>query len=563
MLSRTPTLEASATERYNRPMAIYLPPLRPHMLRFLSLLVGCCWFAVGTCSAAEPRTFDTLLLNGTLHDGLGAAPVVGDVGILDGKIAAMGDLESAQAGVKINCQGLVICPGFIDLHNHSDTQVISPLTRGNVNYLLQGCTTVVTGNCGAGPVDAATYFDQIDAAGAGTNVAHLLPQGSLRDQVLGPVNRMSTAAELDTMRKLADKALRDGVWGMSTGLIYIPGTYTPTEELQEIAKVVGKHGGFYTSHIRNESKDLLSAVDEALKIGKASGARVHISHFKSSGPEAWGLIRQAAAQIEAARAAGQVVTADQYPYIASSTSLEAMVIPTWAREGGNRGMQQRLSDPEQTAKIRDAVIQDLKLRGSEAPIRLARYAPQPTWIGKSLQEIAELEKREMVEIVLEICRNGGAAAVSFGMHEDDVRFAMQLPWVATASDGRAYLPGADKPHPRSYGTFSRKIGYYSIQHNVLSLAAAIRSSTGLPAEILGWTDRGMLKPGLIADVTIFNPQEFRDQATYDDPHRYSAGVKYVFVNGQPAVYQGQPTVALAVRALRRKSPLPTTGAGGS
>ncbi len=533
------------------------------MLRFITLWLGCSLLAIGTCAAAEPREFDTLLLNGTLHDGLGSAPVVGDVGISDGKIVAIGDLKTSRSGMRIDCQGLVVCPGFIDLHNHSDSQIVAPLTRGNVNYLLQGCTTVVTGNCGFGPVDAAAYFDQIDAAGAGTNVAHLLPHGSLRDQVLGPVNRTSTAAELDTMRKLADKAMRDGVWGMSTGLIYIPGTYTPTEELQEIAKVVGQHGGFYASHIRNEGKDLLSAVDEALKIGKASGARVHISHFKSTGPEAWGLIRQAAAQIEAARSAGQIVTADQYPYIASSTSLEAMVVPTWAREGGNRGMQQRLTDTAQTAKIREAIQEDLKLRGPDAPIRIARYAPQPQWIGKSLQEIAELEKREMVEIVLEICRNGGAAAVSFGMKEDDVRFAMQLPWVATASDGRAYLPGADRPHPRSYGTFSRKIGYYSIQHNVLPLAAAIRSSTGLPAEILGWTDRGVLKPGQIADIAVFNPKEFQDQATYDDPHRYSTGLKYVFVNGQPAVYQGQPTGALAGRAIRRKSPLPANAAGGS
>lgn len=514
--------------------------------------------AFTSCSAqaqGAESMFDVLLLNGTLYDGTGGPAIQQDVGIVGGKITEMGELDDRQAGQRIDCQHLVVCPGFIDLHNHSDSQVISPLTRGNVNFLLQGCTTVVTGNCGAGPVDAAAYFDKIDAAGAGTNVVHLLPQGSLREQVLGSVNRVATAAELESMRALADKAMRDGVWGMSTGLIYVPGSYTQTEELAEIAKVVAKHGGLYASHIRNESKDLLGAIDEALRIGKSSGARVHISHFKSSGREAWGLIRDAAAQIDAARKAGQVVTADQYPYIASSTSLEAMLVPAWAREGGDKGLQKRLKSPEQLEKIRKAVLVDLALRGPETPIKIARYSKQPKWVGKSLEEIAAMERRPAVDIVLEICQNGGAAAVSFGMHEEDVRFAMQLPWVATASDGRAYLPGADRPHPRSYGTFARKIGYYSIQEEVLPLAQAIRSATGLPADILEWTDRGYLKTGTIADIAVFDPKQFRDVADFNDPHRYSTGVKYVFIRGEPAVYVGQPTGALAGRAVRRKSPM--------
>ena len=349
--------------------------------------------------------------------------------------------------------------------------------------------------------------------------------------------------------------MQDGVWGMSTGLIYVPGSYTQTAELTEIAKVVARHGGLYASHIRNEGKDLLGAVNEALEIGKGSGARVHISHFKSSGRESWGLIRNAAAHIELAQRSGQKVTADQYPYIASSTSLEAMVVPTWAREGGDKGLQQRLNTPEQLKKIRKAILADLALRGPETPIKIARYSKQPAWNGQSLEEIATQEKREVVDIVLEICRNGGAAAVSFGMHEEDVRFAMQLPWVATASDGRAYLPGADRPHPRSYGTFSRKIGYYALQQQVLPLSQAIRSATGLPADILGWTDRGYLRIDTIADVTVFDPKEFRDVAMYQDPHRYSVGVKYVFVKGDAAVYQGQATGALAGKAIRRKSTL--------
>jgi len=510
-----------------------------------------------TAWSAEPRPFDVLLLNGTVYDGSGRPATTVDLAINGNRIVGIGEFDDLPAGLRINCQGLVVCPGFIDLHNHSDSQVTSSLTRANVNYLLQGCTTVVTGNCGAGPVDAAAYFDKIDATGAGTNVAHLLPQGSLREKVLGSVNRIATEAELETLRALTEQAMRDGVWGMSTGLIYVPGSYTQTEELTEIAKIVAKHGGLYASHIRNEGQELLGAVDEALRIGKQSGARVHISHFKSSGRASWGLIRNAVAQIEIAQKAGQIVTADQYPYIASSTSLEAMLVPTWAREGGSPGLQRRLQSPEQAEKIRNSVLEDLVRRGPESPIKIARYSKQPTWIGKSLEEIAALEKREIVEIVLEICRNGGAAAVNFGMNEEDVRFAMQLPWVATASDGRAYVPGADRPHPRSYGTFSRKIGYYSIQEQVLPLEQAIRSSTGLPADILGWTDRGYLKPDTIADVVVFDPKGIRDVATFDNPHQYSVGVKYVLVNGELAVFQGQPTGTLAGRALRRKSPLAT------
>lgn len=531
------------------------------MTRFLAFVVCHCLILGGVVCAAQPAAYDVLLLNGTLYDGSGGAPTKGDVAIKAGKIVAMGELEDRTAEVRIDCQNLIICPGFIDLHNHSDGQITVPATRGNANFLLQGCTTIVTGNCGAGPVDASVYFDKIDAAGAGTNVAHLLPQGTLRETVLGAVNRAATPDELELMRVLTEKAMRDGVFGMSTGLIYVPGSYTQTDELTELAKVVARHNGLYASHIRDESQGLLGAIDEAIRIGKGSGARVHISHLKSSGKAAWGLIRQATAQIQAARSAGQMVTADQYPYIASSTSLEAMVVPTWAREGGNKGLEERLGKPSEAAKIRLAVSEEMKERGPDSPIRIARYIKEPRWIGKSLQEIAEMEKREAVDIVLEICRNGGAAAVSFGMNEDDVRFAMQLPWVATASDGRAYVPGTDRPHPRNYGTFSRKIGYYAIQQEVIPVAAAIRSATGLPADILGWTDRGYLKPGMIADVAVFNPQEFRDVATFEDPHRYSTAMKFVYVNGEPVVFQGQPTGALPGRAIRHKSPLSAVTGG--
>lgn len=339
---------------------------------------------------------------------------------------------------------------------------------------------------------------------------------------------------------------------MSTGLIYVPSSYAETEELVEIAAIVAEQGGLYASHIRGEGTDLLSAVNEALQIGKRAGIPVHISHFKSSGEEAWGLVRRAADQIEQAQQAGQKVTADQYPYIASSTSLDATLIPTWARAGGQKELVKRLDDPEQGERIRRAMARELKTKRDGAALRIARYAPRPEWAGRNLAEIAAQEKTDPLQIALTITRHGGAAIVNFSMNEEDVRHIMQRPWVATASDGSAYLPDANRPHPRNYGTFPRKIGYYALRENVLPLAAAIRSSTGLPAEILGLTDRGTLRPGMAADVVVFDPDTFLDRATYDDPHQYSAGVQYVFVNGTPALHAGTPTGALAGRALRHK-----------
>ncbi|MCC7420030.1 MAG: D-aminoacylase [Planctomycetaceae bacterium] len=506
-------------------------------------------WATAFAAGDEPVHATVLLKGGTLYDGTGGDPVVGDVAIAKGRIVAVGTFPLGSADLTLDCGGLVITPGFIDLHNHSDSQVVDPLTRGNVNFLMQGCTTVVTGNCGSGPVNAGEYHRKIDAAGAGTNVAHLLPQGSLRDAVMGTANRAPTPEELARMRELAEAAMRDGVWGMSTGLIYVPSSYADTGEITSIAKVVAAHGGIYASHIRGEGVNLLASVGEALKIGKDAGLPVHVSHFKASGRDAWGLIRQAVEQIEAARNQGQKVTADQYPYIASSTSLEATLIPTWARAGGQPELLKRLQNEETGKRIRGEMQRSLELADEGKRIVLARYAPKQAWVGKNLHEIAESEGVTPLDAALTITRSGGAAVVNFNMDEDDVRFAMRLPWVATASDGRAYIPNADRPHPRSYGTFSRKIGLYSIEEKTLPPAQAIRSASGLPADILGLPERGYLKAGFFADIAVFDPKSFRDEATFADPHRYSRGLRYVFVNGTPAVYQGQPTGALAGRAL--------------
>lgn len=520
-----------------------------YLRSFAALLV---FLAGAPLAAVEPIDADIIIRGGTLHDGSGAESVVGDLAIKGDRIVAIGQFETGRVGLEIDCRGLIVAPGFIDLHNHSDAQVVDRLTRANVNFLMHGCTTVVTGNCGSGPVEVAAYYQKIDDAGAGTNVAHLLPQGNLRDVVIGSIERAATADELEKMKDLARRAMQEGAWGMSSGLIYVPSSFADTAELVALAAVVSEEGGIYASHIRNEGTQLLSAVNEALEIGRRAKIPVHISHFKSSGQDAWGLVQRAAKLIEEARRNGEIVTADQYPYIASSTSLEATVIPTWARAGGQKELLARFDDPGQAARIREAIVEAVKKNDDGERLKIARYAPKPEWAGKSIAEIASAQQVSPVEVVVEITRGGGAAIVNFSMSEEDVRSVMTLPWVATASDGRAYLPGGDRPHPRSYGTFSRKIGLYAIREKTIGLPQAIRSSTGLPADILRLPERGYVRVGHFADLAIFDPQEFGDEATFDEPHQYSRGVKYVFVNGQPAVWRGIPTGALAGRALKRE-----------
>lgn len=515
-----------------------------------------CLIPLAACADDESVNADLLLRGGAIYAGDGAAGRVGDVAIRGGKIVAVGQFKLGQVGRTIDCTGLCVAPGLIDLHTHSDDQVIAPTLRGCVNYVIQGCTTSVTGNCGSGPTNVGEFYAKIDAAGAGTNVAHLLPQGSLRDKVVGSIDRPATDEEMARMRNMVDKAMRDGAWGMSTGLIYVPSVYASTDELIELAKIVATHGGIYASHIRGEGSGLLTAVSEAIKIGEVAGLPAHISHFKSSGSENWGLIRQAAAAIETAREQGRRVTADQYPYTASSTSLEATLFPTWARSGGNAALIKRLDDPESGPKIKAEVQRDIDRTANGAAVFLARYQAQPAWVGKNLKQIADETQRPALDIACEIVRNGGAAVVNFSMSEEDVRYAMQLPWVATASDGRSYIPNADRPHPRSYGTFARKIGRYAIQEKAISLEHAIRSASGLPADILGLKDRGYLKPDQAADIVVFDPAKYIDEATFDAPHRYSTGVRYVFVNGTPAVHEGIPTGALAGKALRHASTKP-------
>lgn len=505
---------------------------------------------------AAPSTH-VIIRNATIYDGTGQPGFRGDLHIQGERIIAVGKVGKVENAREIDASGLIVCPGFIDLHTHCDTgspNLTSPEGAANKNYVLQGCTTVVTGNCGSGPVDTGKFYATLEKQGVGTNVVHQAPHNSIRSAVMGNQNRPPTDAELKRMEELVDKAMRDGAWGLATGLIYNPGTYSQTDELIALAKVVNRYQGHYASHIRNEGTGLLDAIEEALRIGRESGCAVHISHIKASGRAAWGSSSRAVGLIEEARKKGQQVTADQYPYIASSTSLQATVVPARYREGSGADFLKRLDDPVIGPKLIAEIKERLERDAGPERLKVASFAAKGDWVGKTIAAIAALEKKEPIDIVLEIERKGGAAVVNFGMSEEDVRVFMKQPWVATASDGRVQDPRSKTvPHPRSYGTFPRKIGYYALEEKLIPLEQAIRSASGLPADILRMRDRGYLKPGYYADVVVFDPTGYRDAATFDDPHQYAKGVRWVFINGHVAVEGGAFQEAVrAGRPLRHK-----------
>lgn len=516
-------------------------------LRFacVSLAIGC----IAQAGWAQTIDADILLVGGQVVDGSGGPAVRGDVAIRGDRIVAVGDFQPGRVGRTIDCTGLIVAPGFIDLHNHSDSDesILAPQNRAAGNYIAQGCTTLVTGNCGGGKLPVGKYLAALEADGVGANVAHLIPHGEVRSAVLGRRQADPTAVQLDEMRRLVAQAMEEGAWGMSTGLIYVPSSYGKLEELAALAAVVAENGGIYASHIRSEESGLLDAVEEALEIGRRGGCPVHISHLKVTGKPYWGNVRAAMKLVEQAQAAGQTVTADQYPYIASSTSLAAMLLPDWAREGSQGDVSARLADPEQLERVRPFVEQALLERPH---IRLVAYKPKPQYAGRALHEIAAEEGRKIIDVAIEVIREDSPAAINFGMDEADVRFVMQAPWVATASDGSVKEPSGAMVHPRSFGTFPRKIGLYAIREKVLPLEQAVRSSSGLPADILGMSDRGYVRAGQFADIVAFDPAKIIDGATFEKPFEPPSGIRWVFVNGVAAVAEGKGTGSLSGRALR-------------
>ncbi|MBX6331281.1 MAG: amidohydrolase family protein [Gemmatimonadaceae bacterium] len=497
--------------------------------------------------AALRDTVDLLIAGGTVVDGTGSPERVADVGVRGDRIVFVGDAAAAHvvAARRIDARGLFVAPGFIDPHTHTGGDLSSPERHGNVPYLMQGVTTVVVGNDGGGPVEIAQTFDRWERQGIGTNAALYVGFGTVRERVLGMSSAAPTPAQLDSMRALVDRAMREGALGLSTGLFYPPQSFAATEEVIVLAKVAARYGGIYDSHLRDESSynvGLVGAVAEALRIGRAAHLPVHIAHIKALGVDVWGKSDTVIAMIQEARRAGLEVTADQYPYTASGTSFSASLLPRWAVEGGHDSLAARIADPVQHARLVADMRENLRRRGGAASL-LVTKAHDSTLVGKTLADIATARHLEPVEAALAVIAAGGASVASFNMNEQDIDRFMRARFVMTGSDGSEGMP-------RKYGTYPRKLREYVFTKHVLTLPEMVHKSSALVAAALHLRGRGTLAPRYYADVVVFD-STITDRATYESPEVLSTGVRYVLVNGKLAVDAGRVTGVLAGRGLRR------------
>lgn len=491
------------------------------------------------------QDFDILIVNGKLIDGTGNSWRYADIGIKDGKIVSIGNLKASSSKFKIDATNRVVAPGFIDVHTHIEGNDLKYPTAPN--FIMDGVTTVITGNCGASNTDIAKYQFKLDSVKTSVNVASLIGHNSVRRAVMGDTQRDPTPAEQARMEALVEGAMRNGAVGLSTGLIYIPGTFSKTPEVIGLAKAASKYNGVYASHIRDEADHVTDAIDEAINIGRQAAIPVEISHFKVTYKPNWGRSENTIAQVEKARQEGIDVTIDQYPYVASSTSLNTL-LPSWAFSGGNDSLLFRLSNPEVRNKIKSEMVATLKRKQlkSYSYAVVARFGNDTTLNGKNLSDINKLKGRKTkplleAETILDMVEQGSAQMIFFSMDEGDLRRIMQYPYNMFASDAGIARFGSGVPHPRSYGTNSRVLGMYVRDLKILKLEEAIRRMTSLPAQKFNLQDRGLIKQGMSADVLVFDPATVGDKSTFTQPHAYSQGFDYVIVNGKVTVADGKHT----------------------
>tara|TARA_S200000501_G_scaffold295410_1_gene281368 strand:+ start:710 stop:2296 length:1587 start_codon:yes stop_codon:yes gene_type:complete len=499
---------------------------------FLILFIGC----------KSEIQFDVLILNGSVFDGTMSEPKKIDIGIVKDQIVELGNLKARHSSRIIKAQGLAVAPGFIDLHAHLEP--IFDLSDCE-SHLRQGVTTSLGGPDGRGPLPFGVYVDSLKKLGVGMNVGFLVGHNSVRRKVMKLDNRKPSVYELDQMKSLIAQAMNEGAFGISTGLKYLPGSFSEVEEVIELSKEASKKGGIYTSHLRDEGLQVLASVKEAITISQQAEIPVILTHHKVIGKPMWGKSDETLSLVDQARAKGLNIMIDQYPYNASYTGI-SVLIPGWARAGGNKKFIERLKSPKLRDSIKNGIVFNiLNDRGGDDLDRV-QFAKVP-WMkeleGKTLKYWCELKGLEPTiengaELVINAQVKGGASCVFHAMDEKDVVNIMKHPQTMIASDGRLVRLGDGHPHPRWYGTFPRVLGRYVRDLKVLSLSEAIYKMTLMPAKAMGLNDRGSIEIGKKADLTIFNPKTIIDKATFEKPHQYSEGIEYVIVNGKLAVDQG-------------------------
>jgi N-acyl-D-amino-acid deacylase len=512
----------------------------------LFLLGLCALFFVG-CSTP----YDLVIKGGIIYDGMGGTPYVADIGIENGIIKTIGKIKRSAVET-IDAHGSIVSPGFIDIHTHCESGLVSENGKNAKNYLMQGVTTVVTGNCGGGTYQVEKFFSKLDSQGIGLNAIHLVGHGTIRNRAMGQEAREPTADELECMKQLLIQGMEEGAAGLSTGLFYSPGSFANTEEIVELAKVVNKYDGIYATHIRDESNytiGLKEAIKEAIAVGEQACIPVEISHIKALGKPVWGMAGDVCEIIENARERGIRVYADQYPYLASSTGLSAAVIPRWVQAGGL--MRERLKNPELLQKIKKEIAKNIDRRGGPESLVIVSFPRNRDFDGKNLLEISQMIELPVVETAIYLVYEDSPSIISFNMQESDLEYFMKKPYVMTGSDGNVQVPDKTFPHPRSYGTFPRKIREYVLDRKWITMEQAIRTATSLPAEVLGLIDRGSLKEGFVADIAVFDPDDIADKATYSSPHQYSVGIRHLLINGKLVIEDGRYNGKLVGVPIRR------------
>ncbi len=520
------------------------------MIRSLASLV----LASLVTLTGRAQTYDLVIRGGLIIDGSGRPAQRADVAVQDGRIAAIGKITS-PGRAEIDAAGHAVAPGFIDVHTHSEDIADLPVAE---NFLRMGVTTIVTGNCGGSTLNVAEFFATLTRTGVAVNVATLIGHNTVRLKIMGgSFARPPTAAELDQMRKLVDQAMRDGAVGLSTGLIYLPGTFARTDEIVALAKVASSHGGIYASHMRYEDIRIREALDELTTVAREARIPAEVSHLKLSGPTAWGRAEEIIAYLDAARASGLQITHDQYAYTASSTGIGANLIEAEFREGGAKRYRERLADPATKARMVAAMKKSIveEKRGDYTFAVIANFKPDPRANGLTVPQAAKLFRGsdtldDQIETILEIEARGGAQGVFHGMSEDDLRKFLAQPFTMVASDAGPRKFGDAVPHPRGYGNNARVLSRYVREQKLIAIEEAVRKMTSLPAQTFQLKNRGELRPGFVADIVIFDPEKVTDPSTFSDPHHYAEGFTDIIVNGTPVIRAGQLTEARPGRPVR-------------